>query len=269
VKVSVIILLLMTLTALAAPFLANDRSFSSLLSPPIPYHPNSTDSDAILTPPNRSHLLGTDDIGRDVLAQLIWGTRISLSVGLVAMSIALTLGIFLGGIAGYFGGIWDLLISRLIEIFSCFPTFFFILALLSFVGPSLLNLMIVIGGTSWPGIARLVRAEFFRLREEEFVKAASALGAGSFRILFRHLLPNIVRPLVVIASFGIAAAILGEASLSFLGFGVRPEDPSWGSLLASGEAYWDVAWWLTLAPGSAIFLTVTAFNLLGESFRNR
>lgn len=234
----------------------------------IPYSPGAYDLSRILEKPTADHLLGTDGEGRDILSQIIWGSRVSLSVGFVAVGIAVLIGIFLGMLAGYYGGATDLVISRIIEVMMCFPTFFLILAVLAFVGPSIYNIMIVIGVTGWTGVARLIRGEFLKLRHREFVIAAQVSGASDRRIVMRHLLTNALSPVLVIATFGVASAILVEASLSFLGFGVPPTTPSWGSLLSTAQEFMDVAWWLTLAPGFAIFVTVTAYNLIGEGLRD-
>jgi peptide/nickel transport system permease protein len=239
-----------------------------MLMPPIPYRPGSYDLDAVLDPPLGRHLLGTDGDGRDVAAQLIWGTRISLSVGVVAVGISVAIGIILGLLAGFYGGWIDIAVSRFIEVMMCFPTFFLILAVLAFVGPSIYNIMIVIGVTGWTGVARLVRGECLKLRNREFVVAAVVTGAKDARIMGRHLLPNAIAPVLVSASFGVAAAILFEASLSFLGFGVPPSVSSWGSMLSQAQQFMDIAWWLTLIPGFAIFATVTAYNLVGEALRD-
>lgn len=239
--------------------------FASLLAP---YSPTAYDLNSILMSPDRAHLLGTDDQGRDVLSRMIFGARISLSVGFVAVSIYIAIGIIIGAIAGYYGGWIDIVISRVIEVMLCFPTFFLILAILAFVGPSIYNIMIVIGLTSWTGIARLVRGEFLRLKNQDYVAAARVSGASDRRIIFRHLLPNALAPVLVSASFGVASAILIESSLSFLGFGVPPYVPSWGGILSASREYMDVAWWMTIIPGIAIFLTITAYNLVGEGLRD-
>jgi len=235
---------------------------------PVPFGPNTYDLPHVLEKPNRVHFLGTDGEGRDILAQLIWGSRISLSVGFVAVGITVIIGILFGVLAGFYGGSIDLLISRFIEVMMCFPTFFLILAILAFVGPSIYNIMVVIGLTSWPGVARLVRGECLKFRSREFVTAARLAGARNRRIILRHLLPNALSPVLVSATFGVASAILVEASLSFLGFGVPPSSASWGSLLSGAQDFMDVAWWLTLAPGFAIFLTITAYNVVGEGLRD-
>lgn len=240
----------------------------SRILPPIPYSPTEYDLDAALLGPGESHWLGTDQQGRDVLSRLIYGSRISLSVGFVAVSIYVLIGLFFGALAGFYGGKIDIIISRTIEVVICFPTFFLILAVLAFIGPNIYNIMIVIGVTGWTGIARLVRGEFLKLRNQEFVTGIQAAGARNLRIIFRHILPNALAPVMVSASFGISAAILVESSLSFLGFGVQPPTPSWGDILSQSRDFMDIAWWLTIFPGIAIFFTITAFNLLGEGLRD-
>jgi peptide/nickel transport system permease protein len=236
--------------------------------PPIKYSPTQTDLFSVLSPPSMSHLFGTDDRGRDVLSRMIHGTRISLSIGFIAIGIAAFIGIVLGGIAGFYGGKIDFIISRLFEIMMTFPVFFLILTILAFRDPSIYNIMIVIGATGWTGIARLVRGDFLKLRKFDYVEAAIALGGSDFRVMLKHMLPNALAPVLVAATFGIAGAILVESALSFLGFGVPPPTPSWGDVLSQSKKYVDFAWWLVLFPGAAIFLTVTSFNLVGEGFRN-
>lgn len=247
--------------------LSEDPS-QKLLMPPIPYSPTEYDLDSILIVPSHVHWMGTDDQGRDVAARMIYGSQVSLSVGFVAVAIYVVIGIFFGALAGYFGGKVDLIISRLIEIVMCFPTFLLILSVLAFIGTGLLNIMIVIGVTSWTGIARLVRGEFLKLRDQDFVTSSRALGASTLKIIVRHILPNSLSPVLVSVTFGIASSILIESSLSFLGFGVQPPTPSWGEILSQSREFIDIAWWLMFFPGLAIFLTITAFNLVGEGLRD-
>ncbi len=236
--------------------------------PPVRYSPTENNLLSVLTPPSKEHLFGTDDRGRDVLSRMIHGARISLSIGFVAVGIAAVIGIILGGIAGYYGGTIDFIVSRLFEVMMTFPVFFLILTILAFRDPSIYNIMIVIGATSWTGIARLIRGQFLQLRKFDYVDAAVALGGNDWRVMMKHMLPNSLAPVLVDISFGIAGAILVESGLSFLGFGVPPPEPSWGDILSQSQRYVDFAWWLVLFPGAAIFVTVTAFNLLGEGFRN-
>lgn len=240
----------------------------SMMMPPIPYSPTEHNLDHTLEAPSFLHVMGTDEQGRDIAARMIHGAQISLSVGFIAVAIYVIIGIIVGSLAGYLGGWVDILISRFIEIVMCFPTFFLILTVLAFVGPSLFNIMVVIGLTGWTGIARLVRGEFLKLKNQEFVQSARVLGFSRWRIIFRHVLPNAMTPVLVSITFGIASSILVESSLSFLGFGVQPPTPSWGDILSQSREFMDFAWWLMLFPGVAIFLTVTAFNLVGEGLRD-
>lgn len=259
--------------ALAAPLIATSTplfctSGGGCLKAPIPYTPTEYNLDDTLAPPSARHWLGTDEQGRDVAARMVFGARISLAVGVVAVGIYVAIGILLGALAGYYGGWVDQVISRAIEIMICFPTFFLILTLLAFIGPSIYNIMIIIGLTSWTGVARLVRGEFLKLKNQDFVQAAVALGAGDMRVIFRHMLPNALAPVLVSATFGVAAAILIESGLSFLGFGVPPHVPSWGSILSQSQEFMDIAWWLTFVPGTAIFVTITVYNIVGEALRD-
>ncbi|HKJ05353.1 MAG TPA: ABC transporter permease [Geopsychrobacteraceae bacterium] len=221
-----------------------------------------------LLPPSFEHPLGTDDLGRGVLLRLLYGARISLLVGFVAVGISCLIGIFLGALAGYYGGWIDTVVMRFVDIMLCFPTFFLILAVIAFLNPSIWNIMIVIGMTSWMGVSRLIRAEFLTLRERDFVQAARALGASDFRLIFRHILPNALSPVLVSATLGVAGAILTESALSFLGIGVQPPTPSWGNMLITGKQTLGSAWWLSVFPGLAILITVLGYNLLGEGIRD-
>lgn len=233
-----------------------------------PYDPFEIKVDEILQPPSLEHPLGTDLLGRDLLSRMIYGAKISLQVSLVAVGLSLLIGIFLGALAGYFGGVIDQIISRFIDIVLCFPTIFLILAVIAYLEPSIITIMMVIGLTSWMGVARLVRAEFLSLKEREFVLAAKLYGASSLRIIFKHLLPNALPPILVSASLGMGQAILIESALSFLGIGVQPPTPSWGNLLIEGKEAMEVAWWLSFFPGLAILITVFAFTLFGEALQD-
>jgi peptide/nickel transport system permease protein len=218
--------------------------------------------------PSRANLLGTNQQGFDVFAQMVHGTQVALSVGFVSMGIAASIGITLGALAGYLGGWVDMLISRLIELVMCIPALVLILALVAMLdNVTNYHLMAIVGVTSWTGIARLARAEFMKLKQMEFVSAARAMGAGHWRIMFRHLLRNALAPILVPITFGIADAILIESGLSYLGFGASPPNPSWGTLLHSGRLAIQQMWWLILFPGLAIFLTVLAYNLIGEGLQ--
>jgi peptide/nickel transport system permease protein len=203
-------------------------------------------------------------LGRDVLSRVIYGSRISLLVGFVSVGIATLIGLLLGSLSGYYGGLMDELIMRFVDLMMCFPTFFLILAVVAFLEPSIWNIMVVIGLTSWMGISRLVRAEFLSIKGKEFVLAARAQGLPNRKIIFGHVLPNALAPVYVVATLGVGGAILTESALSFLGIGVQPPTASWGNILAQAKDNIEIAWWLSLYPGLAIFLCVMGYNLLGE-----
>lgn len=251
---AVTVLLLITVS-LFAPFVA-------------PYDPTAINVHDVLSPPSKTHLLGTDELGRDVFSRIIWGSRVSLKVGFVAVGIAIIIGIFIGAIAGFYGGKIDAILMRFVDIMLAFPTFFLILAVIAILEPSIFTIMVVIGITSWMDVARLVRAEFLTLKERDFVGAARAIGVTDARLIFRHILPNALSPVFVAATFGVAGAILIESGLSFLGLGVQPPDPSWGNILTAGKDNIEVAWWLSLYPGLAILITVLSYNLVGEGLRD-
>ncbi|MGD0919158.1 MAG: oligopeptide ABC transporter permease [Thermodesulfobacteriota bacterium] len=233
-----------------------------------PYDPGKTEVSMKLNPPSFQHFLGTDQLGRDVFSRMLYGSRVSLSVGFVAVAISIGIGIFVGAISGYYGRWIDAVLMRFVDIMLCFPSFFLILTVVALLGPSLFKVMVVIGITSWMGTSRFVRAEFLSLRERDFTQAAKALGVKDHRIIFRHILPNALAPVFVTATLDVATAILVEAGLSFLGFGVQPPAPSWGNILTEGRTYIFDAWWLTVFPGLAILITVLSFNLLGEGLRD-
>ncbi len=249
------IVLGMALAALLAPWLA-------------PYDPDELHLAHKLEGPSAMFLLGTDALGRDVLSRLIHGARISLWVGFVSVGISVAIGVMLGLLAGFFRGWVDELIMRFVDVMLCFPTFFLILTVIAFLDANLFNIMVIIGLTSWMGVARLVRAEALSLRERDFVAAARLAGAGTPRILFLHILPNALGPVLVSATLGVAGAILTESSLSFLGLGVQAPTASWGNMLLEGKQTLEIAWWLSLFPGLSILLTVLGYNLLGENLRN-
>ncbi len=248
-------ILLLIAAAAAAPWLS-------------PADPLEQDLPGRLSPPSAVHWMGTDDLGRDVFSRILHGTRVSLSVGVVAVGLSVLIGATVGLLAGYRGGWTDGVLMRLVDVLLCFPTIFLILMVIAFLEPNILNVMAVIGLTSWMGLARLVRGESLSLREREFIQAARAVGVSQARLLFVHLLPNVISPVLVAATLGVGGAVLTESALSFLGLGVQPPVPSWGNMLTAGKDYIHVAWWLSLFPGLAILFTVMAFNMLGEGLRD-
>jgi peptide/nickel transport system permease protein len=247
----------MALIAIFAPWIAT-------------HNPNYVDLLASNQGPSREHWLGTDDIGRDVFSRVVFGARVSLSVGIVAVTIYVLIGTILGALSGYFGGIVDAVIQRLTDAVMCFPSLIIIIAAVAIVGPSIYNVMVIIGLLTWPSICRIVRGQFLSLREREFVEAARSMGAGNMRIIFRHLLPNAVAPIIVAATFGIASAILTEAGLSFLGLGVQPPTASWGNMIntAQSAAVLQRMPWLWIPAGIMIALAVLSINFIGDGLRD-
>jgi peptide/nickel transport system permease protein len=245
----------LVLTALLAPWVS-------------PYHPSAQVLADRLLPPSAAHWLGTDSYGRDVLTRMLYGARVSLAVGLVAVTIYIVIGMAVGATAAYYGGWVDAVLMRLVDVLLCIPTFFLILMVVAFVGPSILNIMVIIGLTSWTDVARLVRGEVLSLKNREFIQAVRVIGASDGRIILLHLIPNALGPVLVVATLGVGGAILVESSLSFLGLGVQPPDPSWGNMLLEGKDHLTDAWWLVTFPGLAIFFTVLGYNLLGEGLRD-
>ncbi len=246
-------------------FIAIIAIFAPILSP---YDPNAIDVKAILLAPSAEHWMGTDGLGRDVFSRMLYGGRISLMVGFVAVGLSTIIGMLLGVLAGYYRGWVDTIIMRLVDIMLSIPSFFLILAVIAFLTPSIWNIMIVIGLTSWMGVTRLVRAEVLSLVEREFVQASRTLGASHRRLMWHHLLPNSLTPVIVSAVLGVASAVLMESGLSFLGLGVQAPQATWGNILTEGKEYIQFAWWLSLFPGIAILLTVLGYNLLGEGLRD-
>jgi peptide/nickel transport system permease protein len=249
------VVLVLSLAALLAPVLA-------------PYDPAAYDVKKILLPPGSGHWFGTDQVGRDVLSRMLFGARISMAVGFVSVGIAVVIGSLIGSLAAYYGGRVDELLMRFVDLMLNFPRFFLLLTLIALLRPSIWIIMVVIGLTGWMGLARLVRGEILSLKEREFVLSARALGVPDGRIMFRHILPNALVPVLVSATLGVAGAILAESGLSFLGLGVQPPTPSWGNILIDGKANIEIAWWLSVFPGMAILVTVLAYNLLGEGLRD-
>ncbi|MBI2503348.1 MAG: ABC transporter permease [Candidatus Latescibacteria bacterium] len=252
--------------------LKRQRNFKKLkatraLFPPVPFGPAEIHLEDKYQLPGAEHWLGTDRLGRDLLAGLIHASRYALTIGLVSVGISLAIGLSLGALAGYFGGWADLLLSRFFELWAAIPRFFLILTAAAFFPPSLFIIMAIIGFTSWVGIARLARSQFLQVRSFDYVAAARSLGCSNGRIMFVHILPNAIAPVLIPAAFGVADAILAESGLSFLGIGVPADAVTWGSLLAGARSN-AAAWWLVVVPGLAIFLTVTMYNLLGDGLRD-
>ena len=247
---------------------------ATLAAPLAPRDPLSQDISVRLQPPGwvsgRGQVawLGTDQLGRDILSRIIYGSRISLFISCTSVAGAGLLGFGLGLLAGYHGGVVDTLITGVTDLQLAFPFILLALAIIALVGPSLRNIMLVLAITSWPVYARVVRASVFSLKRQEFVTAAHALGQGSRGVIFKHLVPNTLSPLIVIASFEIARMIIAESALSFLGLGVQPPTPTWGNMVADGRLYIGDAWWLTVFPGLAVMLTVTGVNLAGDGLRD-
>lgn len=238
---------------------------AALLAPLLaPYPPNQMFLDNVLTAPNAHFWLGTDALGRDVLSRTLYGARTSLGVGLVAVGLAVGLGVLIGLVAGLGGRFTDTVLMRLTDTMLCFPTIFLILAVIALLSPSLMNVMIIIGLTSWMGVARLVRAETLGLQGRPWLQAAQLAGVPKARLAWRQVLPNVLPPILTSASLGLAAAILTEAGLSYLGLGVQPPTPSWGAMLTEGKGVLEAAWWLTTIPGAAILLAVLGFTLAVE-----
>ncbi|MCL2484506.1 MAG: ABC transporter permease [Endomicrobia bacterium] len=253
--ISIVFIAIVVFIAVFAPFIA-------------PYDPASQDLSNRLAAPSAVHLLGTDDLGRDVFSRMVYGARVSMSVGFFAAFLTVLIGAVLGMLSGYFGGATDSIIMRFTDIVLCFPTFFLILLVIAFFEPNIYSVMIVIGLTSWTGLARIVRAEVLSIREREFVLASKMLAVSKPRLFFVHILPNIISPIIVYAAIAVGGAILIESGLSFLGLGVQPPMSSWGQILMQGKDYIYVAWWLSVFPGMVILLTVLSFNLIGEALRD-
>lgn len=250
-----VVIILLYLTAIFAPLVA-------------PYSPYDLDPIRRLEGPSKAHLMGLDEVGRDVLSRVVFGTRISLTIGFVAAGISLVVGVCLGALAGYMGGVVDGVIMRAVDVLMAIPTFLLIIAIVAVVGPNMLNVMVVIGLTYWSSYARITRGNVLSLRTQEFVEAARAIGGNTAQIIVRHILPNCLAPVMVLATLNVAGAILIETTLSFLGFGVQPPTPSWGSILTTGRVYMRRAPHIALFPGLAITITVLAFNLLGDGLRD-
>lgn len=252
--ISLVFLIIMSLASIAAPWIA-------------PYDYQESDLSQSLRPPSMTHFMGTDRLGRDIFSRVLWGGRISLSVGFVAAGVAVLVGTLVGATAGYFGGWVDDFLMRVTEVFMSFPLLFLLLTIVAVLPKSVLNVMLVLGLTAWPSLAKTVRGQFLFLRELEYVEAARSLGLKHFRIAFRHILPNSIAPIIVGATLRIGGAILAESGLAFIGVGIV-NPPSWGSILDTGRALIRQAPWITIFPGLFIFLTVVSFNFVGDGLRD-
>jgi peptide/nickel transport system permease protein len=246
---------LLIFAALAAPLLTS-------------YDYKAQDISERLSPPGAKHIFGTDELGRDIFTRMLYGARVSMTVGIIAVLISSVIGVLLGAVAGFFGGLIDNIIMRFVDIMLTIPTLFLILMLIVFLGPSIVNVMIIIGLTSWTDIARLIRAEVMSIKKLAYIDAARLIGLNKMTIIFRHIMPNILGPIFVYMTFGISGAILTESGLSFLGLGVQPPYPSWGNILSAGKDYISTAWWMIFFPGLAIFIAVFSYNILGEGLRD-
>lgn len=252
---SLIVLIGLVLTALLADFIA-----------PYPYAEQHLDR--TLQPPGKGHLLGTDEFGRDILSRIIYGSRISLEVGFVAVTFSVILGGVIGAVSGFYGGKTDNILMRIMDILLAIPGILLAIAIVNVLGPGLINVMIAVGIASLPTYARIVRASVLSIRDQEFVESAKAIGENDFSIIFRYILPNCLAPIIVQATLGVAWAILSAAGLSFLGLGLQPPSPEWGAMLSAGRQYIFQAYWVTTFPGLAIVLIVLALNLLGDGLRD-
>jgi peptide/nickel transport system permease protein len=252
---SVAVLVLLLLLVVAGPALS-------------PYDPEHTHLDVRYLPPSRAHPMGTDSLGRDLLTRIMFGGRVSLTVGVLAMAVAITLGVLVGGLAGYYGGAIDGLLMRFVDMMLSFPRLFLLILFSVFFGGRFLTIVLLLGGLSWMGVSRLIRASFLSLKERPFVEAARALAVSNFMIMWRHLLPNALAPIIVAATLGVATAIIAESTLSFLGLGIQPPTPSWGNMLKDAQSDMTIAPWTAVFPGLAIFLTVVAINFVGDGLRD-
>ena len=252
---SFFLLVIIALIAVFAPLIA-------------PYDPYTQDLSRINEPPSSDHWFGTDDVGRDLFSRVVYGTRISMLVGVVCEAICVPIGVILGALAGYFGGWVDAVISRIIEIFASFPTILFAIAVMFILGPGIMNIFIAIGVIGWTGLARMIRGQIMQLKEKEFVEAARASGASNMKIIFRHLIPNCLSTIIVVITLDIPGDIMLESTLSFVGLGVQPPDPSWGSMISEGRKFIQQNVWYSFFPGLAIMLVVLAFNTLGDGVRD-
>jgi peptide/nickel transport system permease protein len=252
---SLAVLVLVVVVVLAGPILS-------------PYSPEHTNLDLRYEPPSPAHVMGTDSLGRDLLTRIMFGGRVSLTVGVLAMTVAITLGVLIGGLAGFYGGVADAVLMRFVDMMLSFPRLFLLILFSVFFGGHLLTVVLLLGALSWMGVSRLIRASFLSLKERQYVEAARALGVPSSAIMLRHMLPNSLAPIIVAATLGIATAIIAESTLSFLGLGIQPPTPSWGNMLKDAQTDMVVAPWTAVFPGLAIFVTIVAINFIGDGLRD-
>lgn len=252
---SLAVLVLLVLLVLVGPSLS-------------PYNPEHTNLNLRYEPPSRTHVMGTDSLGRDLLTRIMFGGRVSLTIGVLAMTVAITLGIVMGGLAGFYGGVADAVLMRFVDMMLSFPRLFLLILFSVFFGGHFLTVVFLLGGLSWMGVSRLIRASFLSLKERQFVEAARALAVPDRLIMTRHLLPNALAPIIVAATLGIATAIIAESTLSFLGLGIQPPTPSWGNMLKDAQTDMSIAPWTAVFPGLAIFVTVVAINFIGDGLRD-
>jgi len=252
---SLAVLLLLVLLVLVGPILS-------------PYNPEHTNLNLRYEPPSARHVMGTDSLGRDLLTRIMFGGRVSLTIGVLAMAVAITLGVVLGGLAGFYGGVADAVLMRFVDMMLSFPRLFLLILFSVFFGGHFLTVVLLLGALSWMGVSRLIRASFLSLKERQFVEAARALAVPNRWIMTRHLLPNALAPIIVAATLGIATAIIAESTLSFLGLGIQPPTPSWGNMLKDAQTDLAIAPWTAVFPGLAIFVTVVAINFIGDGLRD-
>jgi peptide/nickel transport system permease protein len=252
---SVAVLLLLVVLVLVGPVLS-------------PYSPEHTNLDLRYVPPSPAHVMGTDSLGRDLLTRIMFGGRVSLTIGTLAMTVAITLGVVVGGLAGFYGGVADVVLMRFVDMMLSFPRLFLLILFSVFFGGHFLTVVLLLGGLSWMGVSRLIRASFLSLKERQYVEAARALGVPDLQIMLRHMLPNALAPIIVAATLGIATAIIAESTLSFLGLGIQPPTPSWGNMLKDAQTDMVIAPWTAVFPGLAIFVTVVAINFVGDGLRD-
>jgi peptide/nickel transport system permease protein len=241
----------------------------TILAPRLsPYEPTQQNYDHLLEPPSDSHLFGTDDLGRDILSRVIWGGRESLRVGFMGIAIGMGGGVLVGLLSGFYGGLFDSAVMRLVDIFLAFPTILLLLSIVAALGPSLTTVLVALGISSIPSYSRLVRGSVLAARNFEYIVAARVVGASNRRIMFRHILPNVIAPIIIYSTLGLGSAILITAGLSYIGLGAQPPSPEWGAMLNYGRGYIRNAWWMSVFPGLAIFVAVLCINLLGDGLRD-